>query len=218
MASKQAPPARVAKETMDLATEMLQLIEALPDGVEKDALMGHKQIAVWHYYRDECNVRLYTHRPTQEEKVAGVTVAPDGKEIPLLRKARMCPHCKCSAQEFKRHRNTAKCIRNRAKNQLFCVEIQKFDKGKLTAPAVLATAVKDETAPVVMATVVKEETAPLPLAVVVEDERPLPHHSEVPPPRPPPPPPPSYEEAQVVLIKRKKKKKIHKRLVIKGEE
>ena len=130
--SKQAPPpSRVRKETMTLAKEMLGLMEALPESEEKEMLLKHKQVAVWKYYRDECNVRLYTHRPTQDEKVAGLTIAPCGKTIPLRMKAKMCPFCKCSAQEFKRHQKTAKCLRNRAKNQEFCRLIHNFDKGKL---------------------------------------------------------------------------------------
>ena len=130
--SKQAPPpSRVKKETMTLAKEMLGLMEALPESEEKEMLLKHKQVAVWKYYRDECNVRLYTHRPTQDEKVAGLTIAPCGKTIPLRMKAKMCPFCKCSAQEFKRHQKTAKCLRNRAKNQEFCKLIHTFDKGKL---------------------------------------------------------------------------------------
>ena len=189
--SKQAPPpARVSKETMDLACEMLGLIEALPDGEEKDALLQHKQIGIWKYYRGECMVRLYTHRPTQDEKIAGITIDPSGKAIALSSKARMCPYCKCSAQEFKRHQKTAKCLRNKAKNQEFCEEIQKFNKNTLKSiKIIIASPVPEE------ARVDYDET------IIAT---PLPHHSKV---RPPPPPPPP------VLIK-KKKKKIRKRLLI----
>ena len=189
--SKQAPPpARVSKETMDLACEMLGLIEALPNGEEKDALLQHKQIGIWKYYRGECMVRLYTHRPTQDEKIAGITIDPSGKAIALSSKARMCPYCKCSAQEFKRHQKTAKCLRNKAKNQEFCEEIQKFNKNTLKSiKIIIASPVPEE------ARVDYDET------IIAT---PLPHHSKV---RPPPPPPPP------VLIK-KKKKKIRKRLLI----
>jgi len=175
---------------MDLACEMLGLIEALPDGEEKDALLQHKQIGIWKYYRGECMVRLYTHRPTQDEKIAGITIDPSGKAIALSSKARMCPYCKCSAQEFKRHQKTAKCLRNKAKNQEFCEEIQKFNKNTLKSiKIIIASPVPEE------ARVDYDET------IIAT---PLPHHSKV---RPPPPPPPP------VLIK-KKKKKIRKRLLI----
>ena len=42
--SKQAPPpARVSKETMELAKDTLRLMEALPESEEKDLLLKHKQ-------------------------------------------------------------------------------------------------------------------------------------------------------------------------------
>jgi len=222
--SKQAPPpARVSKETMDLACEMLGLIEALPNGEEKDALLQHKQIGIWKYYRGECMVRLYTHRPTQDEKIAGITIDPSGKAIALSSKARMCPYCKCSAQEFKRHQKTAKCLRNKAKNQVFCEEIQTFNKKTLKPiPFWSAARVRGEhdfgklfceeiqkfnkntlkSIKIIIASPVPEEARADYDETIIAT--PLPHHSKV---RPPPPPPPP------VLIK-KKKKKIRKRLLI----
>jgi len=116
MASKRTPPpARVSEKKMKLAKEMLSLIDALPPSPEKEKLLLHDQYAEWEYHRDECKLKSYTHNPTQEEKVAGVTKDAQGKDVKLWKKATWCHHCKCSAQEFKRHRKSKKCMTNRAK-------------------------------------------------------------------------------------------------------
>lgn len=110
---------------MKRATEMLALIEALPDSPEKDALMLHEQVAEWHYHRDECSVKQYTNKVTEEEKVAGVTKDANGNPVKLWKKGIWCHHCQCSAQEFKRHRKTKKCLANRAKAEPHLQAIRK---------------------------------------------------------------------------------------------
>ncbi len=115
MASKAPPPARVTAETMKRATEMLTLIDALPPSEEKDAIVESEQYAEWLYIRDTCLLKKYTHKPTQEEKVSGVTKDANGNTVKLWKKGIWCHHCKCSAQEWKRHRKTKKCQQNRAK-------------------------------------------------------------------------------------------------------
>ena len=110
--AKQAPPpARVTAKTKKVAVEMLALIDALPASPEKDALLLHGQIAEWEYHKDQCQVQLYTHKLTESEKVAGETINPiTGEIIKLTKKGTWCNDCGCSAQEFKRHRKSKKCV------------------------------------------------------------------------------------------------------------
>ena len=109
---KEPPVARVSLATQSTATEMLQLIAALPESAEKDALLKHKQIGVWKYHAEVCLLKEYTHRPTAEDKLQGETVDKNGNTIRLLKRGKWCWDCGCSAQEFKRHRKTMKCQRN----------------------------------------------------------------------------------------------------------
>jgi len=127
MASKgQAPPpTRMTAERHARSTEMFALINALPPSPEKDAILLHEQYAEWEYHVKDCRVKTYTHKPTQEEKVAGETVNEKGEKVKLFKKGQWCHHCKCSAQEFKRHRRTKKCIENRSKNEPHLQQIRK---------------------------------------------------------------------------------------------
>ena len=126
MASKKAPPpTRITAATMKRATEMLALIEALPESPEKAALLKHEQVGEWHYHRDECSVKQYTNKVTEEEEVAGVTKDANGNTVKLWKKGIWCHHCKCSAQEFKRHRKSKKCVTNRAKAEPHLQAIRK---------------------------------------------------------------------------------------------
>ncbi len=122
---KAPPPARITAATLKRATEMLNLIEALPPSPEKDALLLHDQIGEWAYHRDECSVKQYTNKLTEEEKVSGETKDSSGKVVKLWKKGIWCHHCKCSAQEFKRHRKTKKCQLNRAKAEPHLQAIRK---------------------------------------------------------------------------------------------
>lgn len=110
--SKQAPPpARVTAKTMKVAKEMLALIDALPESEEKAKLLLHEQIAEWEYHKDQCQVQLYTHKLTEDEKMAGQTINPiTGETIKLTKKGQWCYDCGCSAQEYKRHRKSKKCL------------------------------------------------------------------------------------------------------------
>lgn len=110
---------------MKRATEMLNLIEALPDSPEKDALLLHEQIGEWEYHRDDCSVKQYTNKLTEDEKVSGETKDSNGNVVKLWKKGIWCHHCKCSAQEFKRHRKTKKCQLNRAKAEPHLQAIRK---------------------------------------------------------------------------------------------
>ena len=110
--SKQAPPpARVTAKTMKVAKEMLALIDALPESEEKAKLLLHEQIAEWEYHTGQCQVQLYTHKLTEDEKMAGQTINPiTGETIKLTKKGQWCYDCGCSAQEYKRHRKSKKCL------------------------------------------------------------------------------------------------------------
>ena len=126
MASKKAaPPTRVTPDTMKRAVEMLALIDALPPSPEKNKILDTEQYAEWLYHRDRCSVKSYLHKPTEEEKVLGVTKDANGIDIKLWKKGIWCHHCQCSVQEFKRHRNTKKCIKNRAKNEPHLASIRR---------------------------------------------------------------------------------------------
>ncbi len=132
MASKKAPPpTRITAATMKRATEMLALIEALPESPEKAALLKHEQVGEWHYHRDECSVKQYTNKVTEEEKVAGVTKDANGNTVKLWKKGIWCHHCKCSAQEFKRHRKSKKCVTNRAKAEPHLQAIRKAYENRI---------------------------------------------------------------------------------------
>lgn len=124
MASKAPPPTRLTEKNMKRSREMLALITALPPSKEKDAILLSDQYGEWEYHVNECHVKKYTHKPTQEEKVAGETVNEKGETVKLFKKGQWCHHCKCSAQEFKRHRKTKKCIENRSKNEIHLQDIR----------------------------------------------------------------------------------------------
>jgi hypothetical protein len=125
MASKAPPPTRMTEKNMKRSREMLELINALPPSPEKDAILLTEQYGEWSYHVESCRVKTYTHKPTQEEKVAGETVNEKGEKVKLFKKGQWCHHCKCSAQEFKRHRKTKKCIENRLKNEPHLQDIRK---------------------------------------------------------------------------------------------
>ena len=125
MASKAPPPTRLTEKNMKRSKEMFALINALPPSAEKDAILLHEQYGEWAYHVQECRVKTYTHKPTQEEKVAGETVNEKGEKVKLFKKGQWCHHCKCSAQEFNRHRKTKKCIENRLKNEPHLQDIRK---------------------------------------------------------------------------------------------
>jgi DnaJ-domain-containing protein 1 len=133
MASKAPPPTRLTEKNMKRSREMLALIDALPPSPEKDAILLHEQYGEWAYHVQDCRVKTYTHKPTQEEKVAGETVNEKGEKVKLFKKGIWCHHCKCSAQEFKRHRKTKKCIENRSKNEIHLQEIRN-KKNKKRSP------------------------------------------------------------------------------------
>jgi len=109
---------------MKRSREMLALITALPPSKEKDAILLSDQYGEWEYHVNECSVKKYTHKPTQEEKVKGETINEKGETVFLFKKGQWCHHCKCSAQEFKRHRKTKKCIENRSKNEKHLQDIR----------------------------------------------------------------------------------------------
>jgi len=111
---KAPPPARLTEENMERAKEMLHLINALPESAEKQALLETKQVAEWKYHTSTCLVKKYSHKVTEAEKVAGVTKDAKGNLIKLHAKGIWCHHCKCSAQDWKRHRKSKKCVKNRA--------------------------------------------------------------------------------------------------------
>ena len=115
----------MTEKNMKRSREMLDLINALPPSPEKDAILVCEQYGEWSYHVESCRVKTYTHKPTQEEKVAGETVNEKGEKVKLFKKGQWCHHCKCSAQEFKRHRKTKKCIENRLKNEPHLKDIRK---------------------------------------------------------------------------------------------
>jgi len=122
---KAPPPARITQANYERAKEMMDLINALPESEEKAALMMSEQVSEWDYHLTTCSVRQYTHKPTEKEKMEGKTITPEGVEIKLRSKGTWCPHCQCSAQEWKRHKKTKKCISNRAKAQPHLRAIEK---------------------------------------------------------------------------------------------
>ncbi len=81
MASKAPPPTRLTEKNMKRSREMLALITALPPSKEKDAILLSDQYGEWEYHVNECHVKKYTHKPTQEEKVAGETVNEKGETV-----------------------------------------------------------------------------------------------------------------------------------------
>lgn len=123
----------MTEKNMKRSREMLDLINALPPSPEKDAILLTEQYGEWSYHVESCRVKTYTHKPTQEEKVAGETVNEKGEKVKLFKKGQWCHHCKCSAQEFKRHRKTKKCIENRSKNEIHLQEIRN-KKNKKRSP------------------------------------------------------------------------------------
>ena len=123
----------MTEKNMKRSREMLDLINALPPSPEKDAILVCEQYGEWSYHVESCRVKTYTHKPTQEEKVAGETVNEKGEKVKLFKKGIWCHHCKCSAQEFKRHRKTKKCIENRLKNEIHLQEIRN-KKNKKPSP------------------------------------------------------------------------------------
>ena len=126
MACKRAPPpARLTAKTMNRSIEMLVLIDALPPSPEKNKIMETEQYAEWLYHKNVCMVKKYSHKPTEQEKLAGVTKDAKGNEIKLFTKGVFCHHCKCSAQDIRRHRKSKKCIKNRAKNEPHLANIRK---------------------------------------------------------------------------------------------
>jgi len=112
---KAPPPARITQANYERAKEMMDLINALPESEQKQALMMSEQVAEWDYHLTQCSVQAYTHKPTEKEKMEGKTITPEGVIVKLRSKGNWCPHCQCSAQEWKRHTKTKKCINNRAK-------------------------------------------------------------------------------------------------------
>tara|TARA_R110002073_G_scaffold61441_3_gene154555 strand:+ start:672 stop:1325 length:654 start_codon:yes stop_codon:yes gene_type:complete len=125
---KAPPPARITKANFKRAREMMALIEALPESEQKQALMMSEQVAEWDYHLTQCSVQAYTHKPTEKEKMEGKTITPEGVIVKLRSKGNWCPHCQCSAQEWKRHTKTKKCIANRAKAQPHLRAIEKEGK------------------------------------------------------------------------------------------
>jgi len=221
---KAPPPARLTQKNKERAREMLRLIEALPECDEKNELMACEQYAEWKYYANECLVKKYTKRITQEERRNGVVIE-NGVKIKMWKKGTHCFHCNCSAQEFKRHLNSSKHRENLKKpfSEKLCGNIKVAaemmrNKKKRPYEEIIAGEPADEEqnqafheerrlnaqAPTVIAT---------PIATAIIDEAPtviatpLPHHSEVRPP--PPPPPPSYEASHThTRVKPKKTRKL----------
>ena len=136
---KQAPPpARVTAKTKKVAVEMLALIDALPESPEKDALLLHGQIAEWEYHKDQCQVQQYTHKLTESEKMAGQTINPiTGEIIKLTKKGQWCKDCGCSAQEFKRHRKSKKCVMAQQKRKTHFAAIRAEAIGRKNCGAIL---------------------------------------------------------------------------------